>query len=128
MNQIELHPYNAQTKMLEYCKHENIAVTAYSPLGSPGTREEGEPVLLDDPQVVTIAKNHEKQPAQVLVRWAIQRGTVVIPKSVHPVNIKANFEVFDFELSNDEMGQLNKLDRRFRYTNPASWWKIPYFD
>lgn len=128
MNQIELHPYNAQSKLVEFCHYQNIAVTAYSPLGSPGTKEVGEPVLLEDEQVVAIAKSHAKSPAQVLIRWAIQGGTVAIPKSTNPENIKNNFNVFDFELSEQEIEQLLKLDKRFRYTNPVSWWKIPYFD
>jgi len=128
MNQIELHPYNAQQRMVDYCKYMSIAVTAYSPLGSPGTREANEPVLLEDPKLQAIAKKYNKSAAQVLIRWAIQRGTVVIPKSVHPDKIKSNFEVFDFELSGTEVSDLTQMDRRFRYTNPMNWWKIPYFD
>lgn len=150
MNQIELHPYNAQQSLVDFCRYENIAVTAYSPLGSPGTKEPGEPVLLEDKEITAIAGNHDKSAAQVLIRWAMQRGTAVIPKSVNPDRIKSNFQVFsaeggsqpeadqppagaktsggDFELSDQEMERLTKLDRRFRYTNPESWWKIPYFD
>ena len=128
LNQIELHPYNTQVKLLEFCNYQNIAVTAYSPLGSPGNMEPGEPVLLEDKQVVAIARNYNKSAAQVLIKWAIQRGTVVIPKSTTPERIKGNFEVFDFELSQQELDQLTKLDRRLRYNNPAIWWRIPYFD
>ena len=128
VNQVELHPYNSQQKLIQFCQYKNIAVMAYSPLGSPGTREAGEPVLLEDEQVEKIAKAHNKSAAQVLLRWAIQRQIIVIPKSDHPDRIKINLEIFDFELSQVEMDALSKLDRRFRYTNPQSWWGFPYFD
>ncbi len=130
MNQIELHPYNQQTKLIDFCHYQNIAVTAYSPLGSPGNTKTrvGQPILLEDAKVIEIAKNYKKSPAQILIRWAIQRGTVVIPKSVTPENIKNNFEVFDFELSKDEMEALSGLDRGHRFVDPWEWWKVPYFN
>ena len=128
VNQIELHPYNAQQKLIDFCHDKGIAMTGYSPLGSPGTKEPGEPILLADEHVVSIAKAHGKSPAQVLLRWGVQRNTIMIPKSDHPDRIKSNLEIFDFELTADEMGQLSKLDRRFRYTNPQAWWGFPYFD
>ena len=130
MNQIELHPYNQQTKLIDFCNYQNIAVTAYSPLGSPGNTKArvGQPILLEDAKVIEIANKHKKSPAQVLIRWAIQRNTVVIPKSVTPENIKNNFEVFDFELSKDEMEILGGLDRGHRFVDPWKWWKVPYFN
>ncbi len=130
MNQIELHPYNQQRRLVEFCQRNNIAVTAYSPLGSPGNIEgkEGEPILVEDRNVLAIAKTHGKSPAQILVRWAIQRGTIVIPKSVTPERIAENINVFDFELSAQEMELIGTLDQKHRFVDPYDWWKIPYFN
>ncbi|KAJ3308125.1 hypothetical protein HDU76_004114, partial [Blyttiomyces sp. JEL0837] len=90
VNQIELHPYLPQHELVEFCKQNGILVTAYSPLGTGG-----EPSLLADPTITEIAKKNNKTVAQVLISWAIQRGTQVIPKSSNPERIKQNFEVFE---------------------------------
>ena len=130
VNQIELHPYNCQQRFLEFCQYQNIAVTAYAPLGSPGNMraKDGQPILLEDKQVNEIAKAHRKQPAQILIRWALERKTIVIPKSVRAENIKDNIDVFDFELSAEEMDLLSSLDRKHRYIDPWTWWRLPYFE
>lgn len=128
VNQIELHPYLQQSEFVAFCQHQGIAVTAYSPLGSPGNyREHGFPIIAEDPVIADIAKAHGKSPHQVLIRWGIQRNTVVIPKSITPDRIKHNIEVFDFELSSDDMQKIATLDRNLRFVNPSVWWKIPYF-
>lgn len=129
VNQIELHPYLQQSKLVAFCHYKNIAVTAYSPLGSSGGwRDRKPPILLDDKDIVAIARNHNKSPARVLIRWAIQRNTVAIPKSTTPEHIKSNMDVFGFELSEEEMNFLKTLDRKLRFVNPEEWWNIPYFD
>ncbi len=127
VNQIELHPYNQQTRLVEFCQQKNIAVTAYSPLGSPGGIKPGEPILLNDEIIKAIAVTHHKTAAQVLIRWGIQRGTIVIPKSTSPERIQENTNVFDFALTDDEMARIATLDRNYRYVDPWDWWKIPYF-
>ncbi len=127
MNQIELHPYNAQQTLVDYCHARNVAVTAYSPLGNKTRVKPGDPVLLDDEVVLSIAKEVEKSPAQVLLRWAVQRKTVVIPKSVTPSRISENIAVFDFELSEDQMGRLSALNHGRRLVDPSEWWGVPYF-
>lgn len=128
VDQVELHPYLQQQELVDFCQYHNIVVTAYSPLGSPGNyRPKGFPVITEDPVIINIAQSYHKSPAQVLIRWAIQRGTVVIPKSVTPERIKENIEVFDFELTTDEMLQIAALNRNLRFVNPYVWWKIPYF-
>lgn len=127
MNQVELHPYLAQKELVEYCAHLGIHVTAYSPLGSPGGAKGGDPILLEDQTVNEIAKAHTKTPAQILLRWGIQRGTCVIPKSMHAERLKENIDVFDFELNETEMKKLNALNINYRFVNPLDWWKIPYF-
>lgn len=128
VNQIELHPYLQQQELVDFCKYQNITVTAYSPLGSPGNyKERGFPVLLEDETITKLAQSHNKTPAQILIRWAIQRGTVVIPKSITPEKIKENFNVFNFELTQNDMADIAKLNRNLRFVNPYAWWKIPYF-
>lgn len=128
MNQIELHPYLQQSNLVEFCKYKNILLTAYSPLGSPGALKKEDPILLDDKIIQTIARNHGKSSAQILIRWAIQRNTVAIPKSTMFEHIKTNIEIFDFKLSQEELDSIKTLDRKFRFINPQEWWKIPYFD
>ncbi|MCI5132871.1 MAG: aldo/keto reductase, partial [Candidatus Electrothrix sp. EH2] len=85
MNQIELHPYLQQPEMLDFCRKNGVHITAYSPLGSPdrpsGLKGNDEPLLLTDPLIRQVAEQHGCTPAQVLINWAVQRETVVIPKS-----------------------------------------------
>ncbi len=126
MNQIELHPYLPQAKLVQFCYENNIAVTAYSPLGRAGVDLPG-PKLIDDPIVKKLAAAHHKTPAQILLNWALGRGTIAIPKSVTPARIAENIDVFDFELSTEDMAQLNALNQNHRYVNPSHWWGIPYF-
>lgn len=130
VNQIELHPYNQQSRLVDFCHYRGIGVTAYSPLGSPGNMKdrEGQPSLLKDSKVIEIARAHKKSAAQVLIRWAIERGTAVIPKSVTAARIKNNLEVFDFELSKEEVAILGTLEKKHRFVDPWEWWKIPYFE
>lgn len=94
-NQVEFHPYLYQKDLLEFCRKQKIQVVAYSPL-THGKR-------LGDPRLVQIADRHEKSPAQVLIRWALQHELVVIPKSSKAERIKENADVFDFELSDMDL-------------------------
>ena len=128
VNQVELHPYLQQSDLVEFCRYRNIVSTGYSPLGSPGNyKEKGFPAIAEDEVIVNIARAHKKSPQQVLVRWGVQRGTVVIPKSVTPERIKENIDVFDFALTELEMQKIANLNRNLRFVNPSVWWKIPYF-
>jgi len=103
VNQIELHPRLQQPELRRFHSEHGILTEAWSPLGK------GE--LLDDPVLEEIARSHGRTPAQVVLRWHVQLGNVVIPKSVTPARIEENFQVFDFELSDEEMSRMSELDR-----------------
>jgi 2,5-diketo-D-gluconate reductase A len=102
VNQIELHPLLNQAELRASNKARNIVTEAYSPLGIGS--------LLDNPTVASVAGEYGRSPAQVLIRWSIQLGNVVIPRSGNPERIAENFDVFDFELTADHMEALNGLD------------------
>ncbi|MEM5008480.1 aldo/keto reductase [Priestia megaterium] len=104
INQIECHPFFQKETDLECAKHFGVKLEAWAPLA-----EAGREIFTND-VLTKIAANHEKTVAQVILRWNVQRGVVVIPKSVHRNRIEENINIFDFELSNDEMKQIATLD------------------
>jgi diketogulonate reductase-like aldo/keto reductase len=101
-NQIQLHPLNTQKKMLEFAGENNIKITAWR------TILKGE---LDIPLLQTLAKKLNKTPAQIVLRWHIQNGVIVIPKSVHKERIIENSKIFDFNLSDDDMKAIDALNK-----------------
>ena len=102
VNQIELHPLLPQHELREVHAELGIATEAWSPLGQGS--------LLSHPTLADLAATHGKTPAQVLIRWHIQLGNIVIPKSVNPERIASNFDVFDFELSEQDMTSIASLE------------------
>jgi diketogulonate reductase-like aldo/keto reductase len=106
VNQVEFHPYLYQRDLLEFCSSKGIVVEAYSPL-THGER-------LKDRKLAALAKRYEKSPAQILIRWALQHGLVVIPKSANPRRIAENASVFDFEISPDDMRVLDGFNEDLR--------------
>ena len=104
VNQIELHPFLQQVPLREELARHQIVTEAYSPLSS------GKGVI-DDPVIKAIAAAHGKTPAQVTLRWHVEIGNLVIPKSVTPARIRENFDLFDFELTADDRAQISGLDR-----------------
>ena len=111
VNQIEVHPYFTQSEVQGFGAEHGILTQAWSPIGGITFYRDGEHTsTLEDPVIVDIARAHGKSPAQVMLRWGIQHGRSVIPKSVRPARIAENFDVFDFELSGDEMTVLDGLD------------------
>ena len=119
-NQVELHPYLQQWDTIDTLEKRGIVLTAYFSLGGTANiNSKDELPLIKDPRILEIARNHNKTAAQVLIRWAIQRGTVCIPKSVHENRIKENFDVFDFELTPEEMERIRAMDRGTRFVDPS---------
>ncbi len=104
VNQIELHPFNFRSRrdVMDYCRREEIVLEAYSPL----TKAQ----RLDDPVVGEIAQAHHRTPAQILIRYGLEKGAVSLPKSANRDRIRENADVFDFRLSTDEMARLDNLD------------------
>lgn len=103
VNQIETHPEFQQRGIRAFLKRHDIQHEAYSPLGSGA--------VLDNPEIVRIGEAHGRSPAQVIIRWHLQKGRIVIPKSVHEDRISENIDVFDFELSENDMGAIAGIDR-----------------
>lgn len=106
VDQVELHVFLQQPELVEYCLKHNIIIEAYSPLAHGHG--------MDNPVLNEIAKKHGKSTAQVMLRWCVQSGFVVIPKSVTPARVKANIEIFDFELDAEDIANVKTLDRDLR--------------
>jgi 2,5-diketo-D-gluconate reductase A len=103
VNQIEVHPYLQQEELRAWGDEHGVVTEAWSPIA------QGE--VLDDETIVTVAAHRDRTPAQVVLRWQLQLGNVIFPKSVTPERVRENFELFDFELSEDEMAAIARLDR-----------------
>lgn len=121
VNQVELHPYLAQKDLLKFCTSKGIHLTAYSPLGSQGSD------LLTDSTVAKIAKEKGVDAGQVLIAWALSRGTSVIPKSVTPSRVESNFKAKDVELTKEEVSELDALDKHQRFVNPTKAWGLDIY-
>jgi 2,5-diketo-D-gluconate reductase A len=105
-NQVEVHPYLIQDEVRAFDAEHGIATEAWSPIAQGR--------VLDDPVIVRIAERHGRTPAQVTLRWHIQRGDIIFPKSVNPSRMAENFDIFDFELSQEDVNDISGLDRNER--------------
>ena len=116
VNQVQFSPFEFRRGLLEACDRRGIAIEAYSPLGT-GRH-------LDDPTVGAIAERLGRTPAQVLIRWCLQRDLVVLPKSTHRERLEENARVFDFTLSDEDMAALDALDRTGETdeAQESKWW------
>ena len=111
VNQIECHPYFGQRAVQDFGSGHGIVTQAWSPIGGITFYRDGDQTsTLDDPVIGEIADAHGKSPAQAMLRWGLQHGRSVIPKSTKPSRIAENIGVFDFELSGDEMTAIDGLD------------------
>ena len=118
VNQIEAHPYLTQNELVSFDKAHGIATEAWSPIGRGA--------VLDDEVLVRIGELHAKTAAQVTLRWHIQRGSIIFPKSMSPTRMRENFEIFDFQLSDDEVRQIDALDRGERVgPDPDTFAMVP---
>ncbi|TES52860.1 aldo/keto reductase [Halalkalibacterium halodurans] len=106
VNQVEYHPHLTQTELHDFCKQNKIQLEAWSPL------KQGQ--LLNDPTIVAIAEAHQKTPAQIILRWDLQNEVVTIPKSVKKDRIISNADIFDFQLTDKDMQQINELNKNER--------------
>ena len=124
--QVELHPHLTQDRLLRLCREQDVAVTGFSPLGSAsyveiGMASENDSVLAESVVGGEIAKRVGRTPAQVVLRWALQRGTSVVAKSTRPERLAENLAVFDFELSRDDARSISGLDRHRRFNDPGTF-------
>lgn len=113
VNQIELHPYFPQKELRQFARAHNIAIESWSPIGGSGGsggKGTSDSALLDQPILQTIGEKYNKTSAQVVIRWHIQNGLIVIPKSVHVERIKENIAIFDFKLTDEDMNAINGLE------------------
>ncbi|WP_083445517.1 aldo/keto reductase [Halalkalibacterium halodurans] len=106
VNQVEYHPHLTQTELHDFCKQNKIQLEAWSPL------KQGQ--LLNDPTIVAIAEAHQKTPAQIILRWDLQNEVVTIPKSVKKDRIISNADIFDFQLTEEDMQKINELNKNER--------------
>ncbi|MDA8041085.1 MAG: aldo/keto reductase [Pirellulales bacterium] len=123
--QVEMHPRLTQEKLLRFCNQENIAVTAFSPLGAPsyvplGMAKETDSLLINQ-DILEIADVVQRTPAQVLLRWGVQRGTAVVPKTSQPKRLKENISLFDFSLSEEQMLIIDGLNKNHRFNDPGDF-------
>ncbi|XP_057823245.2 non-functional NADPH-dependent codeinone reductase 2 [Cryptomeria japonica] len=111
VDQVEMHPHWHQKKLRDYCSKHNIHVSAWSPLGAPNTPW-GSNAVMDNPLFQEIAQKHEKTRAQVMLRWGLEQGVSVLPKSYNAGRIAENFQVFDWSLTSDDHDKISKLEQK----------------
>ncbi|XP_025095912.1 aldose reductase-like [Pomacea canaliculata] len=127
--QVEVHPYFRNSELVDFCKQQGIVVTAYAPIGRAGTDYGLAPIdnVLQDPVINKISAKYRKTPAQVALRWNIQRGLTAVVKSLTPARIQSNLQIFDFELTSEEMAAIAALDRGLRLCAFPTWKNIPEY-
>ncbi|MFY7877197.1 MAG: aldo/keto reductase [Pirellula sp.] len=121
--QVESHPYLVQPKLLRYCQEQSIAYTAFSPLGAPSYIPIGmatdEDSVLSHPLLMGMAERYQKSTAQIALRWGVQRGTAVVPKTCQSHRLRENLDIADFSLSQADMDSISQLDKNQRFNDPG---------
>nr|QLI61987.1 aldehyde reductase 4 [Streltzoviella insularis] len=126
--QVEVNLNLAQNNLLEFCKRNDIVVMAYSPFGSLFDKTDvPPPPRADDSTLVAFAQKYKKTTPQIVLKYLVQRGLVPIPKSVHKERIEENIDIFDFELTPEEMKTLGKFNKNYRVVWPNFWQDHPYY-
>ena len=130
MNQVELHPYLSQTRLIDFCKSKGINVTGFSPLGSAGYVEIGMdcnesrgPGLLHEPLIKELAVKYGRSPAQILLRWGVQRGTAVIPKTSSVARMIENRDLYNWDIEEGDMARIFELNKDWRFNDPGEFCK-----
>lgn len=125
VNQVEAHPLNTQTLLHQFCEQHGIAMTAFSPLASSSYEEMGWTKPADSPMTLSLVKNiakkYKKTPAQILLRWGVQRGTSIIPKSTKEHRLIENINILDFSMTPEEMKDITALNCGHRFNDPGSF-------
>jgi D-xylose reductase len=125
MLQIESHAYLTQEKLMRLAKQYGLGVTAFSPLGAASYLEldmaTAEETILENPVILEVAGRHDRTPAQVVLRWAIQRGTAVVVKSLNPNRMRENLDIEDLELDSRDMAIISALNRNRRFNDPGDF-------
>ncbi|XP_057456509.1 NADP-dependent D-sorbitol-6-phosphate dehydrogenase-like [Lotus japonicus] len=129
VNQIETHPYFQRDNLVKFCQKHGVSVTAHTPLGGAAANTEwfGSVSCLDDQVLKGLSAKYKKTTAQIALRWGIQRNTVVIPKTSKLERLKENFDVFDFELSKEDMELIGSIDKKYRTNTPGIFWGIDLY-
>ncbi|GLT42865.1 hypothetical protein SLA2020_168450 [Shorea laevis] len=129
VNQFETHPYFQRESLVKFCQKHGICVTAHTPLGGSTANTEwfGTVSCLDDPILQGLANKYKKSVAQIVLRWGIQRNTVIIPKTSKYERLQENFQVFNFELTKEDMEVIKGIDRKYRTNIPARFWGIDMY-
>lgn len=111
VNQVEFHPALYQQELLAFCQNKGLVLTAYSPLGKGR--------VIRDHTIKKLAAKYNKTPAQICLRWGLQKGVVVIPKSGSEIHLKENLEIFDWEISERDLKEIDSLNQNKRFVNPG---------
>lgn len=115
INQIELHPYNQQEELQEYYKSQNVQIVSWSPLAKSSEK------LFKDSLILELCKKYQKTPAQIILKWHIQKGFIVIPKTITPSRIKENIDIFNFEIDDEDINKIKSFDTKSTISNtPAN--------
>eukprot|EP00026_Physarum_polycephalum_P009793 Phypoly_transcript_09929.p1 GENE.Phypoly_transcript_09929~~Phypoly_transcript_09929.p1 ORF type:complete len:126 (+),score=35.01 Phypoly_transcript_09929:794-1171(+) len=124
---MEIHPHLAQVDYIKWLQEQGLHVTAYSSFGdlNPFYRKAGEPSLIEEATIKKIAEKHKKTPFQVLLSWGVSRNISVIPKSSNPDRVRENAELFT--LTQEEINEIDALNKDKRYNNPSERFKYPLF-
>lgn len=127
--QVEVNPTMANEKLINFARSKNIVVSSYAPLGAPGRpwKQATDPCAIEDPVITGLASKKGKTPAQIILRWHLQRGLCLCVKSLNADRVRQNVDIFNFELTADEMQQINALNQNFRLYTQAMTMKHPEY-